>query len=74
LKQPFFVFYWEATSIFNIKGQVVKNLVKSQQEAGDYTVIWNGCNNSGVNVASGVYIYQLQAGNRFVTKKMVVAK
>ena len=60
--------------IFNILGQRVITLVDSRQQAGRYQVVWNGKNQSGNRVASGVYILRLQAGNRVKTMKMVLLK
>ncbi len=60
--------------IYNIKGQKVKNLVNSTQEAGLHSVIWNGTDSSGNNVASGIYFYRLQAGKHSITKKVLLSK
>ncbi|NIV15947.1 MAG: T9SS type A sorting domain-containing protein, partial [Aliifodinibius sp.] len=47
--------------VFNILGQRVITLVNHLQLADYYTVQWNGINNSGVKVGSGMYIYRLTA-------------
>lgn len=60
--------------IFNILGQVVKTLVDGVQPAGFYTVRWDGRNNEGMRVSSGMYFYRLKAGNTFMTKKMLLLK
>jgi hypothetical protein len=49
--------------IFNILGEKVKTLVDEKKPAGAYKIIWNGQTDSGKPVASGVYIYRLQAGD-----------
>ncbi len=49
--------------IYNIMGKLIKTLVDSEQNVGYHSVIWNGKDNYGQNVASGIYIYKLQAGS-----------
>ena len=61
-------------SIYNILGQKVKNLVDEYQSAGYKTVKWNGKNDQGQNVASGVYFYKIKAGDFTKVKKMVIIK
>jgi hypothetical protein len=56
--------------VFNITGQEVRTLVNGQYEAGMHTVNWNGRDNNGHAVASGVYLYQLQAGSFKQVRKM----
>ena len=51
--------------IYNVVGQVVRTLVAEQQGAGRYTVRWNGTDDRGVSVSSGIYFYQIAAGNQF---------
>jgi hypothetical protein len=60
--------------IYNTLGQLVKTLVNSQQEAGVKTVQWDGTNEVGARVASGMYLYRLEANNFVQTKKMVLMK
>ena len=50
-------------SIFNLQGQKVAALVKCYRQAGIHKIIWNGKDESGRQVASGVYLYQLKIGN-----------
>lgn len=60
--------------IYNIQGQEVKTLVNGVQNAGSYKITWDGTNNFGERVGSGVYIYRIQA-NKFVgIKKLVLLK
>ncbi|HHE65742.1 MAG TPA: T9SS type A sorting domain-containing protein, partial [Bacteroidetes bacterium] len=47
--------------IFNILGQRVRTLVEQNKDAGVYSVIWNGKNQSGNQVSSGIYLYVMQA-------------
>jgi len=60
--------------IFNALGQVVRDLVDEDKMTGAYSVVWDGRNDRGVNVASGNYIYQLIAGNHKMAKKMIYIK
>ena len=60
--------------IFNSLGQKVKTLVNKKQSSGDYSVIWDGTDNLGSSVSSGVYIYQLRAGNITISKKMMLLR
>jgi hypothetical protein len=60
--------------IFNTQGKKVKTLANSNFSAGEHQVIWNGTNQNGSNVASGVYFYKMQAGKYTSTKKMILMK
>lgn len=60
--------------IFNIHGQVVRTLVNNQMNAGHHSVEWNGRDNSGRGVASGIYFYRMRAGNYNDTRKMMLVK
>ncbi len=59
-------------AIYNIQGKIVTRLVKIQQPAGNYQVVWNGCDESGNRVSSGIYYYQLKTAKFSQTKKMVL--
>jgi len=56
--------------VYNMLGQVVKTLVNNEQEAGYYTIQWNGTNDFGGKVSSGIYIYRIVAGDFTKTIKM----
>jgi immune inhibitor A len=60
--------------IYNIKGELVRNLLEEEKRAGDYSIVWDGSDNGGIKVASGVYFYRLVAGESYLTKKMVLLK
>ncbi|MGD8782242.1 MAG: FlgD immunoglobulin-like domain containing protein [Ignavibacteria bacterium] len=60
--------------IYNILGEKVKELVNSNMEAGSYTVQWNGDNQSGRKVNSGVYFSVLQTQEKRIVKKMILSK
>ena len=61
-------------SIYNVKGQLVRTLVSEKQEPGYRSVIWNGKNNHGNQVSSGVYFYHLKTADKVITKKMLLMK
>ena len=48
-------------AIFDLTGRRVRTLVQQQQQAGQYEVIWDGRNEQGEAIASGLYIYQIRA-------------
>lgn len=61
--------------VFNILGREVKTLVQSKQMSkGSHKIEWNGEDNFGNVVPSGMYLYQIQAGNSVLTKKMSLLK
>jgi len=60
-------------TIYDLTGQVIRTLVSSQSMAvGHYDIVWNGQNTTGAKVGSGVYFYQLSAGNYVAKKKMTL--
>jgi len=61
-------------TIYNIVGQKVKVLVDEYQNAGTRKVIWDGCDESGERVASGIYLYRIKADKFNQAKKMVIIK
>lgn len=61
-------------TIFNVLGQNVKTLVNDYQEAGTKSIVWNGTDNSGSTVASGLYFYRIEADDFQATKKMMMLK
>jgi hypothetical protein len=60
--------------IYDILGKEVRELVNSRQSPGKYQIIWDGRDNQGKEVSSGIYFYQLEAGNSTGTKKLVLIK
>lgn len=60
--------------VYNLKGQLVRELVNEAREAGQHTVVWNGKDASGKTVSSGIYFYSLTSGGKTVTRKMLLAK
>lgn len=60
--------------IYNIRGQEVRRLVAGPQKAGHHIVLWDGRNAAGRQVATGVYLLRLRAGDRVLTRKMLLAR
>jgi parallel beta-helix repeat protein len=60
--------------VYNIKGQKVKTLIDEKLPAGNHQVVWHGKDNSGKQVASGIYFYKMKSGNYNETKKMILLK
>ncbi len=50
-------------SILDIRGRMVKNLMSGNQQAGDYSLEWNGYNNQGFQGAGGIYFFNIQGAN-----------
>ncbi|MCP4570493.1 MAG: T9SS type A sorting domain-containing protein, partial [FCB group bacterium] len=63
-----------AITIYNLLGQKVKKLVDENKTAGEYQVVWDGTNDDGRAVASGVYFYRIKAGEEVEARKMLLLK
>ncbi len=61
-------------SIFNLLGQKVRTIIDKQMATGYHTIKWDGRNDFGNSVASGVYLYFIQAGKFFDVKKMILMR
>lgn len=61
-------------SVYDLLGQKIKTLINKNQNAGRYSVSWNGKDTYNNNVASGMYFYQLKAGRFLKTLKMLLIK
>lgn len=60
--------------IYNMRGQLVRTLVKSTQSAGTHTAMWNGSDNTNKQVASGIYFYKMKTDEFEETRKMLMLK
>ena len=60
--------------IYNMLGQRIRTLVNQKQPAGSYTVHWDGKDDNGMMVASGLYLYKLNADRFNKLKKMVLLR
>ena len=61
-------------AIFDITGKLIKTLTTNKQSAGKGIVQWNGRNDTGISLPSGVYFYQLSAKSTFTSNKMILMK
>jgi hypothetical protein len=65
---------WVRLDIFDSRGRSVRLLVDQKEEAGERRVVWDGLDEVGRQVPSGVYFYRLQAGQLDETRRMVLVK
>ena len=61
-------------SIYNLKGQKIRSLVQGKGQAGNFSAIWDGKDDSGKQAASGVYLYCVITGNQSATRRMVLIR
>jgi len=59
-------------SIFNSLGQRIRTLVSGEKKAGIYFISWDGHDENGILMSSGIYIYQLKAGDHLLSRKMLL--
>ena len=60
--------------VYNALGQRVRGLVEREREEGRYEVGWNGLDDGGESVGSGVYFYRLQSGGWELTRSLVLLR
>ena len=60
--------------IYDIIGREIKTLADEVQSGGMHSVVWEGTNISGNEVASGLYFYNIRVGGTSITKKMILLK
>ena len=60
--------------IYDILGKEVKTLINQTQNGGYKSILWDGTNDHGHSMSTGIYLYRIQAGNFTRTKKMVLLK
>ena len=60
--------------VYNVKGQKVKTLVNQKMVAGNNNVIWNGDDNNGSKVSSGIYFYKVKTNQATAMKKIMLLK
>jgi len=60
--------------VYNTMGQEVATLVNEVQTAGERSIVWDGKTGSGTQVASGIYLCTLVAGDQVRTARMIILK
>ncbi|MDP2173692.1 MAG: T9SS type A sorting domain-containing protein, partial [Candidatus Cloacimonadaceae bacterium] len=60
--------------VYNLKGQLVRNLMSGELTAGNHNVVWNGKDDRGNGVSSGLYFYRVTNNSQTITRKMLLAK
>ena len=61
-------------TVYDLLGNVVRNLVSENQSSGIKSVQWDATNEQGQSVAAGVYLYRIESGSFTNTKKMILLK
>jgi hypothetical protein len=61
-------------AVYNLAGQRVAALIQGQREAGSYTLRWDGRDERGRELASGVYLYRLWTGENVETRKLLLLR
>jgi hypothetical protein len=61
-------------TVYDLLGKEVKTLINDIRSQGSHTVAWDGKDNAGKKVASGLYLYKLSAGTFAQTKKMMLTR
>jgi hypothetical protein len=59
-------------NVYDIRGKRVKTLIRGAYEAGKHKVLWDGRNELGEKVSSGIYLYTMRNGEVVITKKMII--
>lgn len=60
--------------VYDLRGRRVMTLIDTELEPGRHSIVWDGRDDRGVRVSSGIYLYRLGAGEGAYTKKMTVVK
>jgi hypothetical protein len=65
---------WVAIDIFDGAGRCIRSLVRGEQQTGEMTAVWDGADERGSRVASGVYFCRLSIGSRIESRKVVLMR
>lgn len=60
--------------VYDILGREIKTLINKEQNPGNYNITWDGKDNFGYSLPSGIYLYSIISGDFILTKKMVLIK
>jgi flagellar hook assembly protein FlgD len=61
-------------AVFNLRGELVRQLLSERRSAGEHSVVWNGRDRSGSALASGVYLARFVAGDVVMTQRLVLVQ
>jgi hypothetical protein len=61
-------------AVYDLAGRLVRRLVDRSLESGRHNTVWDGRDDRGLRVASGIYFYRLESGDLLQTRKMVLLK
>ncbi|NQV18258.1 MAG: T9SS type A sorting domain-containing protein, partial [Armatimonadetes bacterium] len=61
-------------TVYNLKGQKVRTLYTGITSSGEQSLVWNGKDDDGKSVGSGLYFYKLRTENKVYSKKMLLLK
>ena len=61
-------------AIYDVRGRFVRSLIQAMQLPGNYSVLWDGKDQNGTRLPSGIYFYRLKAGKTIKTKKLLLLK
>jgi hypothetical protein len=65
---------WVQLSIYDARGALVRNLLEAARPMGRHSFAWDGADEAGTRVTSGVYFYRLEANGRVATRKMTLLR
>ena len=63
-----------SVAVYDVVGRLIRSLINESRPAGSYSVVWDGKNDLGARVATGIYIYSIEAGKHRQNKKAVLLK
>jgi len=63
-----------SVNIFDLRGNFIRNLANDVHNPGVYRVVWDAKDSKGIGVASGVYLYTLEAGTHSISKRMILMR
>ena len=61
-------------NVYNVRGQLVRSLVNAEYPIGKHDIIWDGRDDNGLSVSSGVYFYRMKVGEYQHVRRMVLMK
>jgi hypothetical protein len=61
-------------AVFDVAGRRVATIADGTRDGGDHELSWNGTDDAGQRVGAGVYFYRLEAGNRTLTRKLLIMR